>query len=261
MIKLMLKHLFLTLILLLPGALFGAMDDNWFDPAYLEANTLYAGTGFIDVPSPEVIPSGILSAAIHRYQIKVDYGFWDVLELGLTADLDGYNLTKDGDRNQLYYGRLRLLSSERFGLGLSLGFDGIGPEDMGLQSFGYIPKTALEGRQRIYLVSGAVLPFYQSMMITLGWVGQVGPPALLLNISKVVMPGMLAMAEYDGKGTNLGIRILVSPTTKLDLSFYHTQDMDTNQAFARVLDRNVRFGVTYSEPWQPPTWLGFKKKR
>jgi len=93
-------------------------------------------------PSPEVIPAGVLSASIHRYQVKADYGLWNYLELGLTADLEGYDLGKDGVRNQILFGRLRLLDSERFGVGLSVGVDGIGLEDLGGKAVGFLPKEA-----------------------------------------------------------------------------------------------------------------------
>ena len=241
--------IFILVLILLPGSAFAGRDDNWFDPAYLEANTLHAGTGFIDMPSPEVIPGGVVSASIHRYQVKIDYGLWDLLELGLSADLDGYDVRNDALRNQLFFGRLRLLDAERFGLGLSIGVDGVGPEDLGFSSVGFTPKPSLENLQRFYAVTGAVLPFYQSMMISVGLVTGFQPPALLLNISKVVMPGMLAMAEYDGQATSLGLRVLVSPKVKLDFAVFHTQDIDPNLTFARVLDRNIRFGISYSEPW------------
>jgi hypothetical protein len=248
MIELMYK-IFLILLTLVASLAIAKLDDNWFDPAYLEANTIHAGTGFIEVPSPEVIPGGVVSASIHSYQVKLDYGLWNLLELGFTANLDGYDVKNDASRNQLFYGRMRLLDSERFGVGLSLGVDGLGPEDFGLESFGFIPKGSLKDLQRFYVIAGGVLPFYQSLMISAGWVTSVESPALLLNISKVVLPGMLAMAEYDGRGSNLGLRILVSPQVKLDLSFYHTQDLDPSQPFARVLERNIKFGITYSEPW------------
>ena len=247
----MLKRLLPVLILLLPCAARASFDDDWFDPAYLEANTMHGGTGFIDVPSPEVIPAGLAGASIHRYQVKLDYGLWDRLELGLTANLDGYNLEADGVRNQIFFGRLRLLDSESYGIGLSVGADGVGLEDLGAKRFGYLPKTSLENLQRVYAVAGGVLPFYQSLMLTLGWASGLGdgiPPSVIFNLSKVVLPGLLAMAEYDGQGTNLGARFLLSARVKLDLSLYHTQDLSTVQPFAAALERNIFFGITYSWP-------------
>ena len=248
MIGLMLKLLILSLLAFLPVTASAALDDGWFDPAYLEANTLDGGTGFIEVPSPEVIPGGVVSVSIHRYEVKVDYGLWDRLELGIAANLDGYEI-KNWTQNQLFYGRLRLLDSETYGVGLSLGADGLGPSDFIGSNFHFVAKPELSHLERYYAVAGAVLPLLPSVMLTVGWETGSVPHQILLNLSKVVMPGLLAMAEYDGQGTNLGARMLLSPRVKLDLDFFHTQDLEPDQPFARVLDRNIFFGITYSEPW------------
>ena len=240
----MLLRLFTALLLLATPA-FASVEDDWFDPAFIEANTLKAGTGFILVPSPEVIPGGVVSASIHRYQIKVDYGLWDIFELGITSDLDGYLLT-DAYHNQLFYARLRLLSADKNGIGLSVGADGLGLEDFGLPAQ---PKASLEHLERIYAVAGLPLPFYPSMMLTAGWGTGAMPAHYFFNVSKVMIPGLLAMAEYDGFGTNFGARFLLSPKIKLDIDFVHTQEVDGNKPFALVLENNIRFGITYSEPW------------
>jgi len=94
-----------------------------------------------------------------------------------------------------------------------------------------------------------VLPFYKSAMLSAGWSSGLISGDYFLNLSAVLFPGLLAMAEYDGEGSNLGARLLLSPRVKLDLAFIHTQDLDPTQPFSRVLDRNIRFGITYSEPW------------
>ncbi|MES2202558.1 MAG: hypothetical protein V4498_09930 [candidate division FCPU426 bacterium] len=244
-------HLILSCLFLVFSCVRGlaAQSDNWFDPAFLEADTLESGTGFIRVPSPEVLTGGVVGASIHRYNVKLGYGLWDRVEIGITADLDGYNLQLDGSRNQLFFGRLRLLDAERFGLGLSVGVEGVGFEDLGFRSFGYLPKPSLTNLERGYVVAGGVVPFYRSLMLSVGWGGGALPAAAFFNASLVVMPGLLAMAEYDGRGTNLGLRLLVSPRAKLDLDLIRTQSLDTNLPFAEVLEHNIRFGITYTEPW------------
>lgn len=237
------------LLALPPLALSGSGDDDWFDPAFIEANTLKAGTGFILVPSPEVIPAGVISASIHRYQVKIDYGLWDLLELGVTADLDGYRLWEDGSRNQILYARARLLSYDKNGIGLSIGADGIGFEDLGGKSAGFLPKASLENLERVYAVAGLPLPFYPSLMVTAGWGSGAMPAHYFFNVAKVVMPGLLAMAEYDGFGSNFGARFLLSPRIKLDVDFTHTQEVYRETPLAKMLENNVRFGISYTEPW------------
>lgn len=236
--------------MLLAAPLAAGFDDDWFDPAFIESNTLNAGTGFILVPSPEVIPDGVVSAAIHRYQVKINYGLWDILELGVAADLDGYRFFwENKSRNQVFYARARIFSAERHGIGLSLGVDGVGLEDLGAKSVGYLPKATLEPLERLYAVAGLPLPFYPSLMVTAGFGSGAMPPHYFFNVSKVVIPGLLAMAEYDGFFTNVGARFLLSPRIKLDLNFIRAQQVTLDTPLARVLDNNVWFGITYSEPW------------
>lgn len=226
-------------------------DDRWFDPAFLEASTQDSGSGFILVPSPEVMPAGMTFGSIHRYKVKIGRGFWDRLEIGMTADLDGYTLYEDGVRNQMFMAKFRVLSAEKFGVGLSVGADQVGLEDLGFKSLGFLPKKSLENLDRIYAVAGAVLPFYPSLMVSAGWGSGSRPVHYFANASWVMLPGFLVMAEYDGEGTNFGGRLLLSPKVKLDLSLFRTQTLDSSQPFAKVLENNVRFGITYSEVWPP----------
>jgi hypothetical protein len=236
----------IAIFLLLAAHLCASLEeDDWFDPAFIEANTLTGGTGFIFVPSPEVIPGGVVSAAIHRYQIKIDYGLWDVFELGVTANLDGYHIDQ-AYHNQLFYGRARILSQDRNGIALSVGFDSVGLQDLGLPTE---PNPSLAGQERFYAVSGLALPFYPSLMLTAGWGAGAMPDRWFFNMSKVVIPGLLAMAEYDGVGTNFGVRFLLSPRIKLDLDLTHTQYIYSDTTMAEALESNVWFGISYTEPW------------
>ena len=228
-----------------------SVDDDWFDPAFIESNAIYGGTGFILVPSPEILSSGVIAGAIHRYQVKLSYGLWDLFELGVTTDLDGYKLLADGSRNQLFFARLRLLNEEKHGIALSVGADGLGLEDLGGRSAGFLPKPSLEHLERAYAVAGAALPFYPSLMLTAGFGSGAMRPHFFFNASKVLMPGLLLMGEYDGFATNLGSRFLLSPRIKLDFDFIDCQSVDKNKPFRLVLENNVRFGITYSEPWSP----------
>jgi hypothetical protein len=223
-------------------------DDDWFDPAFLEANTLMGGTGFINVPSAEILPAGVVGAAIHRYQAKIDYGLWDYFELGVTANLDGYLQWYDGAHDPLFYARLRLLSIERQGIGLSVGVDGVGLEDLGF-GLGFVPNAGLENLQRLYAVAGAPLPLLPSWLLTLGWGAGAMPTHYFFNLSKVLIPGLLGMVEYDGFATNYGARFLLSTRIKLDVAVIDSQGVSRSEPFANVLQNNIRFGITYTEPW------------
>lgn len=237
---------------------------DWFDPAYLEANTQDYGTGFITVPSPSVIPHGWLSASLHRYRVKVDYGLWNAFEIGLTSDVEGYTDLRNIGQKTLAYGRLRVLNQKKHGIHLSFGANGIGWEDLGLGIAGFVPDPAFEHTEIYYAVMGRTVPGLPSMIVTLG-IG--GRPEYTLdtgngarqtveaetwvfgNVSQVVIDGLLVMAEVDQSVINLGLRMLLSAEIKLDLTVYDAQSIRTSNPFADVLERNIRFGISYTEKW------------
>jgi hypothetical protein len=240
----MLKCL-IAIFLLTSATLSAGLEDDWFDPAFIEANSLEGGSGFVLVPSPEVIPGGVVSAAIHRYQVKIDYGLWDIFEFGLTANLDGYYVDQLY-HNQLFFGKARLLSLDKNGIGLSVGFESIGLQDLGVPT---LPNPNLVGQERFYVVSGLPVPFYPSLMVTAGWGAGAMPDRWFFNLSKVIIPGMLGMAEYDGFYSNFGVRFLLSTRIKLDLDLTHAQAITADTTMSDALENNVWFGITYSEPW------------
>lgn len=238
--------------------LHAGIDDGWFDPAFLEANSIAGATGFINVPTSEVLPAGDFSAAIHLYQVDVGYGLWDAFEIGFTTNLGGFSALSPLEttsqlqilyENELFYARLRLLSLEKQGFGLSVGAGGLGWQDFGFSSLGYTTPPSVAALETFYAVAEAAVPGLPSALLTGGWESGDMPVHGFVNLSKVIFPGFLAMGEYDGFGTNFGIRLLLSPRIKLDLAFVNTQSVDWSQPFSDVLHQNVNFGVTYSEPW------------
>ena len=239
--------------LLLARPVAAAVD--WFDPAYLEANTQDYGTGFINVPTAGMIPHGWLSAALHRYQAKINYGLWNRLEAGLSADIEGYTDLRNIGQQTLAYVRLRLLQQEKLGINLSVGLDGLGWEDLGLKNAGFVPDKEFEFKDRAYVVAGRTLPFLPSMVITAGWAVAMGHPGIeaenwvFANVSQIVVPGLMAMLERDQHGWNGGARFLLSTEIKLDFVIFQAQTIRSAEPFSNVLERNIRFGISYTEKW------------
>jgi hypothetical protein len=251
---------FFIVCLALASCLHAGVDDDWFDPAFVEANTAFGGTGFITVPSPEVVPQGELDAAIHLYQVAIGYGLWNYFEFGFSANLEDFEVFSDTYSNELFYAKMRLLSVEKEGIGLSIGCEGLGLNDFGIDDISFVPKArlfvpkaSLVNMEHYYVVAGAPLPFYPSLMVTAGYIGGEMTPSGFFNVSKVLIPGMLGMLEYDGVGTNVGARFLLSPSIKLDVDFINTQSVERGwndwSQFSDVLHDNINFGITYTEPW------------
>jgi hypothetical protein len=234
-----------------PGALRAASwwDDAWLDPALLEAHSLEGGSGFIHVPFPQSLPNGLLTGAIHRYRIKVGRGFPYGLEAGGQVELEGWTLNEAEKRN-LLYARWAPIRPERFGVGLAVGVESVGMEDLGLKNLGFLPVDDLEPLDRAYAVAGGPVPKLEMFYWAAGYSGgHTRPSGGMGALAFAPFPGLALMGEYDESYTNVGLRLLLSTQIKLDLSVSHLQTIDRDRPFSEVLDKNVRFGISYSEVW------------
>jgi len=137
----------------------------------------------------------------------------------------------------------------KHGVALAIGADQVGPEDLGFSSLGFISKLAFEKEDRYYAMAGLVPSKLPMLYLALGYVGGHQAGSIAGAAGLVIIPGLLAITEYDGVGTNLGMRALLSTQIKLDLDVLHMQAIDYGRPFALVLENNVRFGVSYSETW------------
>lgn len=224
-------------------------DDAWLDPALLEAHSLEGGSGFIHVPVPQSLPKGVLTGAIHRYRIKGGRGFPLGVEVGGQIELEGWKANEIEKRN-LLYARWAPLRPERFGLGLAVGVESVGMEDLGLKSLGYLPVAVLEPLERAYAVAGGPIPKFEMFYAVLGYSGgPLRPSGVLAALAFAPFPGIATIAEYEEGYTHLGLRVLLSTQIKLDLSMSKLQSIDRSRPFAEVLDKNLRFGISYSEAW------------
>jgi hypothetical protein len=280
-----LSHALFALILLAQAAGLRAdyWRDAWLDPALLEAVTLSGGSGFVHVPAPQSLPNGQLAAGLHAYRVAAERGFPYGLEVGLQMELDG--LDQDGDwhtlfQRQLFNARWTPLPPERFGVGISAGVEGVSLGDLGfnVQNLDFLPSQvrpgpagepkdpdgamaramaqgqarhlgSLQALQRQYVELGGPLPRLPMAYAVLGVSGgRIGPPEAFGALAVAPFAGSAVFLEYD-RGTNVGLRLLFSTQIKMDLAVSDLQSLDWGQPFDLVMVNNVRFGISYSEPW------------
>lgn len=241
---------FVVLALALPGCLSaGWWDDAWLDPALLEAHSLEGGSGFIHAPAPQSLPNGLLTAAIHRYRVKLGRGLPWGFEAGLQVELEGWKANEIEKRN-LLYARWAPLHPSRYGVGLAVGVESVGMEDLGLKSLGYLPVSELDPLERAYAVVGGPLPSLEMFYWAVGYAG--GPLRTSSGFGALAFApfaGLAMMAEYEERSVNAGLRVLLSTQIKLDLSLSRIETIRGDQPFADVLEDNLRFGISYSETW------------
>jgi hypothetical protein len=150
--------------------------------------------------------------------------------------------------NELF-AKLALLKPSQYGVALAIGADQVGFEDLGFRQFNFVPKQAQEFEDRYYAMAGLVPSRLQMLYLAAGYIGSRTGGSAVGAVGLVLFPGLLAIGEYDGVGSNLGLRALLSTQIKLDLALLHMQTIDTGRPFALVLENNVRFGVSYAEVW------------
>lgn len=248
-----LVHTFALLLLApaLPLGLAAASwwDDAWLDPALLEAHSQEGGSGFIHVPLPQSLPNGLVTGAIHRYRLKLGRGFPHGLEAGGQVELEAWKIDELEKRN-LLYARWAPLSPARHGIGLALGVESVGLEDLGLRGLGFLPVEGLEPLDRAYAVAGGPLPKLEMLYLSVGYAGgSARPSAPLGALAFAPFPGVLLALEREAAAWHLGLRMLLSTQIKLDLSLSRMDRIRGDEPFARVLEGNLRFGVSYSERW------------
>lgn len=245
-----LRPLLVVLMLLTASSLrAGWWDDAWLDPALLEAHSLEGGSGFIHVPAAQSLPNGLLTGAIHRYRVKAGRGFPFGIEAGVQIELEGWKMDEAEKRN-MFYLRWSPIDARRYGIGLAVGADSVGLEDLGAKDGGFLPIASLAALDRLYVVAGGVLPKLPMAYAALGYAGgNVAPSSPLAVLVFSPFPGFAAIAEYEGNYTHAGIRLLLSTQIKLDLSLSRMQSIDPQAPFSTVLEKNIRFGVSYSEAW------------
>jgi hypothetical protein len=247
-----LKSVKITIIAAFFWGVFSAVSVRaelpWFDPAYLESGTMDFGSGFILVPSAEVMPHSWWLISLHRYQAKAGVGLYGYGEAGLSLDVEGYRFS-EFEKNNLFFAKVRLLDREKHFISLAVGAEGVGLEDLGAENLSFIAKDELKHREHYYVVAGRTLPWLSNVMLTAGWGDGARTASWFGNLAWVVFPGLMLEGEYDGIGTNLGIRMLLSTRIKMDVAVIHTQFVETDKPFSRVLENNVRFGISYVERW------------
>ena len=186
-----------SLLLLLAAAPLraGWWEDAWLDPALMEAHSLEGGSGFIHVPAAQSLPNGLLTGAIHRYRVKAGRGFPLGIEAGAQIELEGWKMDEAEKRN-MFYLRWAPIDARRYGVGLALGADSIGLEDLGAKTGTFLPIEALAALDRLYVVAGGLIPKLPMVYAAAGYSGgstRTSSPMAVLVFSP--FPGFAGIAD------------------------------------------------------------------
>lgn len=210
---------------------------------YLEkSSSLIGPTGWINIPAAAMPDAGYLSAGIHSNYAKVAFGLWDFIEAGIYFEAD-----KLGERFEPYQDmsswekfrnnlpaflgeafrgqvKIKLADQDQAGISLAQGIEG--------QDVYIVAQRHLESLSRVTLLAGWGTGRFQD-----GFAG----------LSKSVFSGAEVIFEYDGKGINLGMRLLLAPNLIFSFAGQRVDRIGEVEDLGDVISKHMVFGVTYLE--------------
>ncbi|MEW6516585.1 MAG: hypothetical protein AB1439_06770 [candidate division FCPU426 bacterium] len=224
-----------------------AVESAWgkVDQAtrYLERSASLTGpTGWINIPSASVPGSGQLSAGIHLNKAKVNFGLWEVLEGGFFFDAD-----RLGEQFEPYRNLSRWDLAEKNVPGfIREAFRGQGKIKLIDQDWGGVSLAAGVEEQDGYVVMQRFFPGLSRVSMVAGW-GEGRFSQGFAGLGKTLFPGAELLFEYDGRGINMGMRLLLAPNLIMTYAGRNLDTVGEVKNLGQVISQHLSFGITYVE--------------
>lgn len=210
---------------------------------YLEQSTSLVGpAGWINIPSASVPDSGQLSAGIHLNKTKVNFGLWGILEGGFFFDAD-----RLGEQFEPYRNLSRWELAEKNIPGfIREAFRGQGKLKLLDQDWGGVSLAAGMEEQDAYVVAQRFFPGLSRVTVLAGW-GEGRFSQGFAGLGKTLFPGAELLFEFDGRGINLGMRLLLAPNLILTYAGRNLDTIGEVTNLGQVISQHLSFGITYVE--------------
>ncbi len=228
------------LLLFFAGPVWAQIDEA---TRFLEKSASLMGpAGWINMPAAAMPDAGYMSAGIHSNYAKLSFGLWDFIEAGIYFEAD-----KLGERFKPYrdlsswekagenipafvrdafrgHAKLKALDQDWAGVGLAAGIE----------------------EQNYYVVAQRYLVSLSQVTLSAGW-GTGRFKDGFAGLSKSVFSGAEVIFEYDGRGINIGMRVLLAPNLILSFAGKNLGRIGEVQNLGDVISEHMVFGVTYLE--------------
>ncbi|MCK5242513.1 hypothetical protein KAR34_08680 [bacterium] len=210
---------------------------------YLERSTSLNGpTGWINIPSAALPGNGELSAGIHLNRAKINIGLIGLVEAGLF-----FNADQLGEKFRPYQNLSTWnLIEKNLTAFIREAFRGHAKLKVLDQEWGVIGLSAGIEERDYYLVVQRFMPELSCVTFLAGW-GTGRFEKGFFGLAKTMFSGAEVLFEYDGKGINLGLRLLLAPNLILSLAGRNLDTVGEVRNLGEVISDHLMFGITYVE--------------
>jgi hypothetical protein len=209
----------------------------------LEKNlSLHGSTGWVKVPNAGVAGSGEVCFGLRRAEASVNLSVFGLLEGGIHFEADRlgsrfeqYKNLSSWDRvrsnvpafaAETFQGqaKLKLLDQDWAEVGLALGVE----------------------EQDPYVVAQRFFPNLSKVTVLAGW-GRGRFAQGFGGLSKTITPGAEFMFEFDGRGVNAGLKMLLAHNLVLAIAIQDFNTIGEVRSLGEVIGTHFLFGITYVE--------------
>ncbi len=195
---------------------------------FQDALSINGSTGCIFTPDMNILSNNFLSVGIHKFDIKVNYGLFSLVEIGfksqLTIDQDWQDIFTSGQINS----KLQLFRNKYFGVCVG-------------------SETPFSAPASPYLVMGLAWEKLLFGSFSNFGYGKEKYDGFFGSTGLVLYPGLMLLGEDDSRNINAGIRFLLSQRYKFDMFLTRINQFNDINSEADLLHNHLVFGLTYSE--------------
>jgi len=201
------------------GAVTSPAQDFALEP-FLQSATIDGPTGLLTIPTATVLDNKCYALAVHKYLVKVNFGLFSRLELGIRADVEQFRTDGSNDNRYLFHGKYRFVSEPDQPVSASLGF----------------------WDKDLYLsLDKHLVNFYDLYATTGVKLQENGRWRLMFGVAKVINNSEFIFDKAGGT-YNIGYRMMFAQKIKLDLGLIDLQN------YKHFGFDNLVFGINFSEP-------------
>jgi hypothetical protein len=196
--------------------------------------------GFIANQSAYILDNNKYSLGMHKFDLKFNYGFKDIIEAGASIDLGISSAFVEILKTTSLNVKAKLLDEKVYFISAAAGLE-------------KIPLDVFENiKHKDFRIYAAASKKIGDMDITLGLKKQLDSGSFDLsnwgfaaNISKVVADTVLVMLEYDERTFNVGVKISFNPNLSVDFSVKGIEKLSQAGEIGTFIKSYFVFGITY----------------
>lgn len=236
----MMKKILLSAILI--AAAFSLCLADGVDATHLvEIPAMHGTAGYIKNPSGYTHNENTYSLGIHKFGFKANYGLFGIIDLGLFFDFsessDILKVVQLGDINV----KVKIIDEETMFVTAAAGIERL-PFSMGAPDNWSACRLYFAASKQIENFSfgiGIAQQLHGAIDLS-SW-------DFLADAAMIVNDTVLAVAEYDGRGFNAGVKISMNYNISVELLVVNIGGFEASARTGSILRDHFVFGITYRQ--------------